>query len=122
MGDLNAIVDRYIAVWNETDAGARRKAIDDLWAERATYVDPLASVSGRDGFDQVVAGAQEQFAGLKFARGTVFDEHHNVVRFTWHLVSDPTAEPIAIGFDVAAVDDTGKIGSVYGFIDKMPAG
>lgn len=122
MSDLNAVVDRYLAIWNETDAGARRKAIDDLWAEQGVYVDPLASATGRDGFDQVVAGAQQQFAGLRFMRGTVFDEHHNIARFTWHLVSDATSEPIAIGFDVAAVDDSGQIGSVYGFIDKMPTG
>ena len=117
---MNAVVDKYIAVWNETDASARRKKIDDLWAQNGVYVDPLASVTGRDGFDQVVGGAQGQFQGLTFVRGRTFDEHHNVVRFTWELVPAAGAEAIVIGFDVAALDDDGLISSVHGFIDKMP--
>lgn len=120
MSDLNAIVENYLDVWNETDPAARRARIDELWAEDGVYVDPLASVSGRDGFDQVVSGAQAQFQGLKFVRGGVYDEHHNIVRFTWDLVPAPGAEPIVIGFDVAAINDEGLVSSVHGFIDKMP--
>jgi hypothetical protein len=122
MADLNTVVDAYLAVWNETDATARRQKIDSLWAEDGEYVDPLASVSGRDGVDQVVAGAQEQFAGLMFVRGKTYDEHHNIVRFTWDLVPAEGAEAIAIGFDVLVVDDAGQIKGVYGFIDKLPGG
>lgn len=122
MSDMNAIVDAYLDVWNETDAAARRKKIESLWAENGVYTDPMASVSGRDGFDQVVGGAQAQFQGLKFARGRTYDEHHNIARFTWELVPAEGAEAIAIGFDVAVLNDNGKIQGVYGFIDKMPAG
>lgn len=121
MSDLNVIVDKYLAVWNEADASVRRQKINELWAEDGVYVDPLASVSGPDAFDQVVRGAQGQFEGLKFVRGNTFDEHHNIVRFTWNLVSTEAAEPIAIGFDVAVVGEDGRIQGVYGFIDKMPA-
>lgn len=121
MSDLNVIVDKYVAVWNETNASARRQKIGELWAEDGVYVDPLASVSGPDSFDQVVGEAQRQFKGLKFVRGDTFDEHHNVARFTWHLVPAEDAEPIVIGFDVAVVGEDGRILGVYGFIDKMPA-
>jgi hypothetical protein len=120
--DISAVIDSYIDVWNETDATARRAKIDQLWASDGEYIDPLASVSGRDGFDQVVQGAQDQFKGLAFVRGDTFDTHHNVVRFTWDLVPGPDADPIAVGFDVAVLNDEGKIRSVSGFIDKMPAG
>ena len=119
--DLSAVVDDYIAVWNETDAAARKARIEKLWAEDAVYTDPLASVVGRDGFDQVLQGAQDQFKGMQFVRGTTFDAHHNVVRFTWDLVPAPGAEAIAVGFDVAVAGADGKISGVSGFIDKMPA-
>lgn len=122
MSDLNAVVDAYLDMWNETDAAARRKKIDSLWAENGVYTDPMASVSGHDGIDQVVAGAQAQFAGLKFVRGKAYDEHHHIVRFTWDLVPAEGAEAIAVGFDVAVVDEDGRLQGVYGFIDKMPAG
>jgi hypothetical protein len=121
MSDLNMVVDKYLAVWNEVDASARRQKIDELWAVDGVYVDPLASVAGPDAFDQVVGGAQGQFKGLKFVRGNTFDEHHNIVRFTWNLVPTENAEPIAIGFDVAVVGEDGRIQGVYGFVDKMPA-
>ncbi|MDT0262126.1 nuclear transport factor 2 family protein [Jatrophihabitans lederbergiae] len=119
--DLNAVVDDYIAVWNETDAGARTAKIEKLWAEDAVYTDPLASVVGRDGFNQVLQGAQDQFKGLQFVRGTTFDAHHNIVRFTWELVTAPGTEAIVVGFDVAVIGEDGKISGVSGFIDKMPA-
>jgi hypothetical protein len=120
MSDLNAVIDAYLSIWNETDDAARRVKIDEVWAENGVYVDPLAAASGRQEFDKVIAGAQAQFKGLLFERGATFDEHHNVVRFTWNLVTAAGADPIAIGFDVAAVDDNGHITTVYGFIDKMP--
>jgi hypothetical protein len=121
VSDLNAIVDAYLAVWNETDATARRQKIDSLWAENGVYVDPLASVSGRAGFDELVAGVQAQFGGLRFVRGRAYDEHHNIARFTWDLVPADGAEAVVIGFDVVVLDDAGQIQGVYGFIDKMPA-
>jgi hypothetical protein len=122
MTDLTATVEAYLAAWNETDAADRRRKIDALWAADATYTDPLASVSGRDGFDQLIGAAQQQFAGLRFERGATYDEHHNIVRFTWNLVPAAGAEPVVIGFDVAEVNEVGQISNVYGFIDKMPAG
>jgi hypothetical protein len=122
MSDLTAIVDKYLAAWNETDATDRRRKIDELWAADGTYTDPLAAASGRDGFDQLIGAAQQQFAGLQFVRGATYDEHHSVVRFTWDLVPAPGAEPVVIGFDVAEVNSDGQISNVYGFIDKMPAG
>ncbi len=121
MSDVNTIVDEYLSIWNETDGAARRSKIEKVWAADGVYTDPLTSVSGRDGFDQVVAGAQEQFKGLTFSRGETYDENHNIARFTWHLAPDAGDEPLAIGFDVAVVDDNGQITGIYGFIDKMPA-
>lgn len=114
------LIDRYLDAWNETDAAARRNLLDALWADDGVYTDPLASVSGVDAMDAVIAGAQEQFAGLRFVRGDVLDTHHNIARFTWELVPEVGAEPLVVGFDVAAVDSDNKITSVYGFIDKMP--
>ncbi|HMH90710.1 MAG TPA: nuclear transport factor 2 family protein [Streptosporangiaceae bacterium] len=122
MTNLTSIVDEYLAIWNETDAEDRRKKIGQLWAADGTYTDPLAAVSGRDSFSELIGAAQQQFSGLQLVRGATYDEHHNIVRFTWNLVPGAGAEPVAIGFDVAEVNEVGQISNVYGFIDKMPAG
>ncbi len=67
MSDFDSVVERYLAVWNETDAAARRKRIDDLFAEDVRYVDPLAAVTGRDALDGLVGAVQQQFPGFTFS-------------------------------------------------------
>lgn len=69
----------------------------------------------------MVAGARDQFKGLSFELHGAVDAHHDQARFQWGLVTEPGAEPIAIGFDVIVTDAEGKIKAVYGFLDKVPA-
>lgn len=114
-------IDRYLAAWNATDPSTRRDAIAAAFTPDARYVDPLADVTGHDGVDALIAGAQEQFAGLTFSRGEVFDAHHDVVRFTWHLGPAGGADdPVVIGFDVAEIAGDGRLRTVHGFLDKVP--
>jgi hypothetical protein len=120
MGDFDTVVERYLAVWNETDPAARRAAIDDLFTADVRFVDPLAAVEGRDALDALVGAAQGQFTGLTFTAGGPADAHHDQGRFTWHLGS-AGAEPVAVGFDVAELAPDGRIRLVLGFIDKAPA-
>lgn len=121
MSDMNELVQRYIAAWNETDAAARQAVLAEVLAEDAVYTDPLVSVRGRDGLDATIAAVQGQFAGLVFSLGGAVDAHHDIARFTWHLGPEG-AEPIVIGFDVAVVGEDGRISQVLGFLDKVPAG
>ncbi|GAA0465212.1 isomerase [Paractinoplanes deccanensis] len=111
MSDFATMVDRYLAVWNESDPAARRAAIDDLFAEDVRYVDPLAAVSGRAALTELIGAVQQQFPGLKFTTGGLVDGHHDQVRFTWNL--GPAA-----GFDVAELDADGRIRTVLGFLDR----
>jgi hypothetical protein len=121
MSDMKELVERYLAAWNQTDAGARRAELAEVFAEDAAYTDPLVSVRGRDGLDATIAAVQGQFGGLVFSLAGAVDTHHNIARFTWHLGPEG-AEPVAIGFDVAVVGDDGLISQVLGFLDKVPAG
>jgi hypothetical protein len=118
---MQEIIERYIAAWNEADPERRRELIDSLWAADGSYTDPLADVRGRDGIDAVIAAVQQQFPGLAFSLGGPVDGHHGQARFSWHL-GPAGGEPLVIGFDVAVLDGEGRIGAVYGFLDKVPAG
>src|SRR5271154_4274271 len=73
---MNDLIERYIASWNETDPALRRTLLDGLWAESASYIDPLAEASGRDQIDAVIAAAQAQFPGLRFTLIGPVDAHH----------------------------------------------
>ncbi|GAA3137094.1 nuclear transport factor 2 family protein [Streptosporangium carneum] len=120
MGDTVKLVERYIATWNITDAAERRAEIDDIWTEDARYVDPLVDVTGRDAIDATVAAVQGQFPGLVFTLGDGVDAHHDLVRFTWNLGPEG-GEAIVVGFDVAALTEDGRIRTVHGFLDRVPA-
>jgi hypothetical protein len=117
MSDIN---DRYLACWNETDAMTRRALIAELWTEGATYTDQLADVQGRDAVDATIAAVQRQFPAFVFTALGPVDAHHDQVRFGWGL-GPAGAEPVVEGFDVLVLDDTGRIETVLGFLDKVPA-
>jgi hypothetical protein len=119
MTDVAELAQRYIDIWNTTDAEVRRREIGDLFASDARYVDPLVAAEGPEAIDQTVAAVQGQFPELVFRLGPV-DAHHNQARFTWEL-GPAGGEPLVVGFDVAVADDDGRLRSVYGFLDKVPA-
>jgi hypothetical protein len=110
------LVARYLETWNETDQGARRKAIDELWAEDGVYTDPIAVAAGLDQIDATIGAVQGQFPGLVFTLAGEVDAHHDIARFTWSLGDD-----LVIGFDVLVLDANGRISKVHGFLDKVPA-
>jgi hypothetical protein len=120
MSDFTELAEKYIAMWNETDLAARRALISEIWSEDGQYIDPLAEVSGRDGIEAVVAGAQAQFPGMTFRLASTVDAHHDQARFTWELGPDGAEAPVA-GFDVAQRDGDGRLTLVLGFLDKVPA-
>ena len=99
----------------------RRSAIASIWVEDASYVDPLASVSGHDQISELIGAVQERAPGHVFRLlDDCVDAHHNVVRFSWELAPASGGEPLAIGFDVAETNEDGQIGSIVGFLDKAP--
>ena len=119
MSNATELVERYLATWNESDPAARRAAIDELWTEDGNYTDPLVVADGRDAIDAAIAGAQQQFAGLRFRLAGTVDAHHNLARFTWELAPEG-AEAIAEGFDVAVLAEDGRLRSVHGFLNRVP--
>jgi hypothetical protein len=117
---MHDVITQYLNCWNETDPAARRKLIGEVWAPDAEYIDPLAEAHGRDAIDATIAAAQAQFPGFVFSLAGPVDTHHQQARFTWGLGPEGAEPPIA-GFDVAVAGDDGKLVTVLGFLDKVPA-
>jgi len=114
------LAQRYIDTWNETDPSARRAAVDQLYTEEASYIDPLAVADGREAIASMIGAVQQQFPGFRFRLAGPVDGHHNQARFGWELGPAGSPAPI-VGFDVAVSDEEGRITSVLGFLDKVPA-
>jgi len=116
---MSDLIERYLACWNEALPDARRRLVEDTWTPDAEYVDPLSEARGHDAINDTIGAVQAQFPGLVFTQVGAADSHHRQTRFTWGL-GRAEDEPIIIGFDVAVTDDSGRITSVLGFLDKVP--
>ena len=116
----DAVVEAYVATWNETDAGRRRAGIARAWAEAGSYRDPVMASDGHAGVDAMLAGVQAKFPGFVLKRTSKVDHPNGALRFTWSL--GPAAGPSVVeGVDFCALAPDGRLASVVGFIDKMPS-
>jgi hypothetical protein len=116
MSNTEALVEDYIAMWNERDPEKRRELVARTVTEDATYLDPLMSGNGINGISAMIAGAQQQFPGHRFRLISGPDAHHDRVRFSWSLAADGGA-PVAVGVDFATVAEDGRMRSVTGFLE-----
>ena len=119
MTDPLSVAERYIAIWNETDPGRRQILMGHLWCPEGTYRDPLMQGQGHDEIDALIAGVQGRFPGFRFSLAGQPDGYGDLVRFSWRLGPDGSDGPIK-GTDVATLEN-GRIKSVVGFLDQVPA-
>jgi hypothetical protein len=85
-----AIVARYLAVWNEPDAEARRATIAELWAPDATEFVEANRWQGHEELEDRVAGAYNEFVAT--GRFTVtgagdVTRHDDIITFTSQLTT-----------------------------------
>ncbi len=118
--DATTIAQRYIAVWNETDAARRAALIEAGWTANALYVDPMAQASGHAQISALVGAVHQRYPGFRFNLLGQPDAHGDHVRFSWTL-GPSEAQDLIQGTDFAQLD-AGKLRSVTGFLDKVPAG
>jgi hypothetical protein len=118
MSNFTDLIDRYIAIWNETDVERRRNLIAQTWTENSSYVDPLIQAEGHTGIDAMVQGVQERFPGYRFRRASDVDAHNDRVRFSWELVQEG-GPSLAGGVDFGVIVG-GRLQVITGFLDYAP--
>lgn len=120
MTNFDELTRRYIDTWNETDPVARSAAVNALFSEDARYIDPVAVAEGREAIAATIGAVQDQLPGFVFRLAGPVDAHHEQARFGWELGPAGQEAPI-VGFDVAVTDASGRLTTVLGFLDKVPA-
>jgi hypothetical protein len=118
---VDAVVDGYFAMWNESDSGRRRETIVATWSQDARYVDPLFGADGHDALDALVAAVHEQYPGHRFRRTGAVDVHHDRVRWGWELTGPNGSPPIVAGVDFAVLAPDGRLRDVTGFFEQPAA-
>ncbi|SFN63613.1 SnoaL-like domain-containing protein [Mesorhizobium sp. NFR06] len=119
MTDLNTIARNYIAAWNEADATRRKAMLDMAFTKDVSYRDPVMQGEGHDGIAALIDGVQQRFAGFRFSLKGEPDGFADRIRFSWNLGSEGT-ESVIEGTDIGVIQD-GRLKSITGFLDKVPA-
>lgn len=123
MTDIDTMIERYVASWNEKDPAVRRAIIDAIWADDGIYRNKRTEFKGHDGIEEAVTQAHDTFTanGFLFRLASV-DTNHDAVRYQWEMVPAAGGEADSIGTHVAMVGMDGRLVSDYQFIDKPPSG
>lgn len=120
MIDINTFVERYISIWNEPDADARRLAVKSLWQEEASHLARSIEAFGHAGIERRVADAYKKWVKEK---GNVFrlrdgvDGHHDTIKLRWEMLPAEGGDVISIGFDFLVLGEDGRIHTGYQFIE-----
>jgi len=121
MTNVNELVARYIAAWNERDQKRRRDLIAKTWADGGGYVDAHRRGEGHDGIDAMIDTAQRRFPGYQLRLVSGIETHNGYVRFSWAAGGSEQAPLYLAGTDFAVVSGDGRFQTVTGFVDAAPA-
>lgn len=110
-------LDKMFAVWNSTDEGLQEKNTDSALEHNIHFVDPNHNIIGRKKFLEMVRKTQEQIPGAVYARSSSVGFQNNFCRYHWSIkLGDKT---IMTGFDMAEINDAGKVVKIVGFFGEL---
>ena len=135
--DAKELVGRYVAVWSQPDAGLRRAAISELWAEDGVHIlqppqeirqaaaglgfnSTALQARGHDALEVRVTRAYQEFLAPGQFTFTPRDNAArlgNVVKFNWDMVPTGGGEPAGAGLEILVLDEDGRIMTDYQFIE-----
>jgi hypothetical protein len=121
MSNVNEVVVRYLAVWNEREPKKRRELVAKTWTEDGTYLDAARDGSGHDAIDAMIATAQGHFPGYRLNLASGIEVHHDCLRFSWAAGGTADAPLFIKGTDFVVLGGDGRMKSVVGFTDAAPA-
>ncbi len=119
MTELNTIVDTYFSTWHETDAKRREALLEKGFTAEARFHDPVMQGRGHAEIAALMDGVHQQYPGFRFSLKGKPDGFADKLRFSWTLGPDGAEAPIE-GTDICIIED-GKLESITGFFDKLPA-
>jgi len=119
MADVEATVERWFTVLNETDAAVRAALVEEVWTANGRWVDPPFEGEGREAINGMVDTIYEAYPNHRFRRAGGIDAHHDSLRIRWELVS-PDGDVVIAGTDVGVLDGDGRLARVTGFFGPLP--
>jgi hypothetical protein len=113
-------IERFIALWNEPDDEARRRAVAALFAPHGSNYAATLEATGHDEIDARVKRSFDKWVrdgGHCFRRAdTAVQAHHGAVRVGWEMVKVESGEVVSVGAEFLLLDDDGRIVSDHQFV------
>ncbi|MCV3210272.1 hypothetical protein OHD62_20745 [Mesorhizobium sp. YC-39] len=121
--DAQALADRYVAVWNETDEERRREAIAALWVPDGQHYVGAREARGYEALEERIRGSHEKNVrddGNRFRAASNARLLHDVVTFYWEMLPADGDTVPATGLEYLSVDGEGRILVDYQFFPARP--
>ncbi len=118
MDDVNQLIERYVAMWHESDPQARRAAIAEIWAEDAVDIVRDTTYRGHSRIEERVASAYERFVGAgehRFVPHGEVVQRGNGLRFCWQMLTTRDGAVAGAGCDFIVLGPDGRIAADYQF-------
>lgn len=118
MQDAQTLADRYVAVWNETDATRRRQQIAALWVGEGRHYVGAREVRGHDALESRVQDSHQKnvkVAGNRFRAAQDARRLRDVVTFHWEMLPADSETVLGTGLEFLIVNDEGRIRVDYMF-------
>ena len=115
---MDALVDRYLAMWNEPDAAIRRTTILTQWAPDAANYTATIEAVGHAAIENRVTAAHEKYVATgehRFQLHQPYVAHHGAVRVWWEMVTVADGTIAAVGQEFLVLDEDGRIVSDHQF-------
>jgi nuclear transport factor 2 (NTF2) superfamily protein len=116
-----AIADKFVSLWNESDAQRRRIAMADLWAVDAVHRTPSMEACGHDAIEARITTAYEKWVrdlNYRFVMTEQVSAHHDAVRLRWAMRREEDGATLSVGSDFLLLNDAGQIRFDYQFIES----
>jgi hypothetical protein len=116
---LDAFVERYVSVWNESDAAERRRLIEALWAPDGANFTRSSEWRGHDALVERVRGSWEKWVrdGGCIFRPRHAAGHHGAARVVWEMVSAADGRVVSVGNELLVLAADGRIREDWQFVD-----
>ncbi|MEO1251882.1 MAG: hypothetical protein AAFW81_06010 [Pseudomonadota bacterium] len=108
---------KMLTIWNTTDASEKRALCEAALEHNVHFVDPNHNIIGREAFLKMVEQVQKLVPGAVYSRASKIDVQNNHCRYHWRI--DLNDAQLMAGFDVAEVNDAGKVVKVIGFFGEL---
>lgn len=117
MDNVASVIDRYVAVWNESDAATRRRRIAAVWAPNGTTCYRLLDAHGYEAIELRVTGSWDRWLreGKYVFRPAKAVSHHQAIKFEFAMVATDGGKVEANGLCYLLLDNDGRLVHDYQF-------